>query len=300
MSLPGSRPAAGAWACAIAAACIWTGFVLISRFGGVSSLTSWDVVALRYGGAAIVLLPFLRGLGPVNLRSLVVAVFGGVVYASLAFAAFRLLPAAVGGTLLAGVIPAATAVLTVAVGRERLAPRALAGLLLIVVGVGGLAVAGGLGRAGATGAALMLLAALAWSTQSVLMRRWGLDPWRTTMQVCLITAALFLPPYLLFAPKGLASTPSPTVVLVCVYQGGLAAVLQTWLYLRASRALGNGPVSALVALAPVGAALLAPLVLDETVPLLALPSIALVVAGAVRVALARPTPAATRPTPAAS
>ena len=36
---------------------VWSGFILVSRLGGKSPLTGWDVTALRFGTAALVLLP---------------------------------------------------------------------------------------------------------------------------------------------------------------------------------------------------------------------------------------------------
>ena len=32
---------------------VWSGFILVSRLGGKSPLTGWDVTALRFGTAAL-------------------------------------------------------------------------------------------------------------------------------------------------------------------------------------------------------------------------------------------------------
>ena len=48
---------------------IWTGFILVSRAGGVSMLTPWDVIAIRYATAAALLLPLLLSALPGTLSS---------------------------------------------------------------------------------------------------------------------------------------------------------------------------------------------------------------------------------------
>ena len=38
---------------------IWAAFIVVSRVGVRSSLTPWDVAAIRFGTAAVLLLPYL-------------------------------------------------------------------------------------------------------------------------------------------------------------------------------------------------------------------------------------------------
>src|SRR5258708_35622231 len=71
--MPGSRDVAqylrGA-ACGLAAVSIWSGWIVVARLGLKSSLTPWDIAALRFGVAGFVLLPYLggRGLAPDRRR----------------------------------------------------------------------------------------------------------------------------------------------------------------------------------------------------------------------------------------
>jgi hypothetical protein len=48
----------------LAAVCIWAAFIVASRLGVPTSLTPWDVAAIRFSVAGILLLPYLakRGL----------------------------------------------------------------------------------------------------------------------------------------------------------------------------------------------------------------------------------------------
>ncbi len=43
---------------ALVAVIIWSGFILVSRMGGISQLLSYDVIAIRYITCALVVLPF--------------------------------------------------------------------------------------------------------------------------------------------------------------------------------------------------------------------------------------------------
>ena len=87
---------------------IWSGFVLISRLGGKSGLTGYDVLALRLATASLLLLPFMKGLSPQvwrDRRLWLLAMLGGVVYGLFVYTAFRFAPAAHGGILLSGMQP---------------------------------------------------------------------------------------------------------------------------------------------------------------------------------------------------
>jgi len=87
---------------------IWSSFVLISRLGGKSGLTGYDVLALRLATASLLLLPFMKGLSAEvwrDRRLWLLAILGGVVYGLFVYTAFRYAPAAHGGILLSGMQP---------------------------------------------------------------------------------------------------------------------------------------------------------------------------------------------------
>ena len=92
--------------------CIWTGFILVSRYGGKGILTGWDVTALRFGVGALIAVFFLSRvkLPPYKVIFLF-STFGGVGYAIAVYVAFRLAPAAHAAVLLPGALPFAIAVI---------------------------------------------------------------------------------------------------------------------------------------------------------------------------------------------
>jgi len=63
------------------ALCIWTGFILVSRYGGKGVLTGWDVTALRFGVGSLIALFFLpRVTLPPYKVILLFSMFGGIGY----------------------------------------------------------------------------------------------------------------------------------------------------------------------------------------------------------------------------
>ena len=43
----------------LAAVSIWSGWIVVARLGLRASLTPWDIAALRFGVAGLLLLPYL-------------------------------------------------------------------------------------------------------------------------------------------------------------------------------------------------------------------------------------------------
>lgn len=93
---------------------IWTGFIIVSRACGVSTLTTWDVIAIRYTTAAGILLPvwlFWKRVTLFNGRLIYLTITGGFGYSVLVFSGFKLAPAAHAAILLPGLMPFAVAVI---------------------------------------------------------------------------------------------------------------------------------------------------------------------------------------------
>ena len=87
---------------------IWSGFVLVARMGGTSTLNSFDITALRFGVAALVFLPlwwFWKQIPLFNKTVLSLALTGGIAYSLVVYFAFKHAPAAHGAVLISGLLP---------------------------------------------------------------------------------------------------------------------------------------------------------------------------------------------------
>src|SRR3954470_13732463 len=123
----------------LAAVSIWSGWIVVARLGLRTSLTPWDIAALRFGVAGLLLLPYLfrKGLAFDRLGWLGLAaiVLGGAAPVFFANAGLLFAPAAHAGALFPGVMPLMVAVLAAAFLREQLTNAQKLGFALILPGV---------------------------------------------------------------------------------------------------------------------------------------------------------------------
>src|SRR5262250_1700414 len=120
----------------LSAVCIWAAFIVVSRLGVRTSLTPWDVAAIRFAVAGMLLFPYLlrRGLALDRLGWIGVAavVMGcGAPMVLLVNAGLLFAPAAHGGALFPGVMPLMVAILAAMILRESFPARKWIGLATI-------------------------------------------------------------------------------------------------------------------------------------------------------------------------
>ena len=152
--------------------------MLLARVAGQHALTSWDVVALRLGTAALVLLPFCFHLPPGtwrNPRLWVLSLTGGFLFLNLVYAGLSRTPAAHGGVFLSGLQPFIITMLAWWILGVRPRRERLWGLLAIALGVTCVAGPQLLGSHAASastlqGDLLLVCASLAWATYSVMVK----------------------------------------------------------------------------------------------------------------------------------
>jgi drug/metabolite transporter (DMT)-like permease len=254
----------------LTAVSIWAAFIVVSRLGVRTSLTPWDVAAIRFAVAGVLLLPYLarKGLaldrlGWVGVTS--IAAGCGAPMVLLVNAGLLLAPAAHGGALFPGVMPVMVAILAAVVLGEAFTGRKTAGLMLIVLGAIGIVWTSGgtLGTHQNIGHALFLAAGLVWACYTVAMRRAKLDGLHAAAIAAVVSLFVYLPIYALVASGSLLKAPLFDVVLQAIVQGVLTAIVALLLYGRMVGMLGATAGAAFVALTPAMTALLGIPVLGE-------------------------------------
>lgn len=254
----------------LSAVCIWAAFIVVSRLGVRTSLTPWDVAAIRFAVAGAILSPYLmrKGLaldrlGWVGVAA--VAVGCGAPMVLLVNAGLLFAPAAHGGALFPGVMPLMVAILAAPVLGEAFTPRKYMGLILIVVGAIGIVWASGgtLGTRQNIGHLLFLCAGLAWACYTVAMRRARLEGLHAAAIAATASLALYVPIYAIVARGSLIDAPILGVALQAIVQGILTAIVALVLYGRIVALLGATAGAAFVALTPATTALLGIPVLGE-------------------------------------
>lgn len=271
------------WICAVLLLAVWASFHLVSRFVVRDTLTSWDVAALRYGGAFLCVLPIvtLRGLPRIAPRRLPpVVLSAGFGFPLLAYAGYHLAPAAHGATVMAAGLPAVTALLGMLAGMSRIGRRQALGLGLIVLGSLALAALSGGDWSGAWRGDLLFLAAVSsWAVYTLLVQRWRLPALDTTVAIGLAAAPVYLPIWWLFLPSGMSGASWGAILGQAAFQGVAAAVLAGILYTRSVAALGPAVTTMIGAAVPGLVALAAWPLLGEALGLPALLAILLVSGG---------------------
>ena len=243
-------------ACALATVIAWSGFILMSRLASVAAVSPYDLTAMRFGVAALLLLPFARRLGLFSLpplRGIAFAATAGIGFTLLAFAGLGWAPAGHGSVLMPGTLPLWTAILAWIFLAEHPTRFRLGMLASILAGIGVILWASLSGQAipGAwRGDILFLLAALAWGIFTILARRWNVDPMLATAAIAIYSALLYLPVYLLFLPKGLWDTPLDVLLLHGAFQATIPAILTMFLFTRAVAAIGAGTTTMITAAVP--------------------------------------------------
>jgi drug/metabolite transporter (DMT)-like permease len=253
----------------LAAVSIWAGNIVVAGLGLRSSLTPWDITAIRFAVAGLVLLPFLmrRGLALDRLGWLGVAalVLGGAPTVMLANAGLLFAPASHAGALFPGVMPLMVAVLAAVTLKEAFTPQKKAGFVLIATGVVGIVWGSG-GTIGTTqniGHLFFLGAALTFACYTVAMRRARLDGLHAAAISAVGSMLIYLPPYAILAGSGLFDASPGAIALQALVQGLLTAVVSYVAYGLAVGILGASSGAAFAASCPAMTAFMAIPILGE-------------------------------------
>jgi len=268
------------------ALCIWTGFILVSRYGGKGVLTGWDVTALRFGVGSLIALFFLpRVTLPPYKVILLFSMFGGIGYSVVVYAGFRMAPAAHAAVLLPGALPFSTAVIAWLWLRHKPSPSQRIALLLVFIGIALTAADTLLHGAHLTGMQMLgdllfLCGSVLWAVFTLLLRRYPVPPLTAAVSTTLGSAILYLPVWWFFLPSTLGQAPVAEIAIQAGYQGILVVFVAMLLYTYAVRSLGAQTVTLLMAIVPGLAAVAAVPVLGEPLSMFTLAGLAAVTMGA--------------------
>jgi drug/metabolite transporter (DMT)-like permease len=259
---------------ACAAVAIWASWSVVTRLAVTTSLDAWDIAALRFGVAGLLLAPVVARqglardrLGWLGLGVLIAGV--GAPYALVAAAGLRFAPASDGGALNPGCMPLFVALIAAIVVGERLSAARILGLSLILAGA--IVIVGwhadGRGAAWSTsrtfGDGLFLIAAFLTACFTVVMTQAKLDPLHAAALVATGSLVTYLPIYFALHGTRLAEVPLADIVVQAIFQGVLVTIVSIVLYGRAVAILGASGGAAFGALVPALSALFAIPLLGE-------------------------------------
>lgn len=246
---------------------LWAGSFILTRLGVKTTLNPFDIIALRFGFAGLVMLPFIlrhgfafRQLGPLGFLLLVAGT--GAPYALLTAVGLKFAPAGQAAALNPGFMTAIVAVVGALFFQQRLAILQWSSVAIILIGcllISGANVASEQG----IGHGFFLCAAALWAAYVFVIRGTTLSALQMTAISAVTSMLIYLPIYALFLPHSLASAPWSDIILQATYQGGITTVLGLYAFNRALVLLGPTLGSALSSLIPVITLVMGVLMLGE-------------------------------------
>ncbi len=254
---------------------IWSGWMVFSTQGVRGTLNPFDLTALRFGTAGLLLLPVLikKGfrLGPWGIWSgMLLACLMGALYSPLTIYGMRFAPVSHIGLINTGML-IVTTLGGIFLLKEKTSALRILGIAISITGIGCLLYANSGGDAYPhihRGHLAFFLGGSMWAAYALLTKAWKLDPWHTTAAVGVYSALLFLPIYFLFLPCNITAQNLHEAAFQAGYQGIINSILALLCYNRAVALLGATTSSAFLPLIPVLATLAAmPLLGEFPIPL---------------------------------
>ncbi len=249
--------------------CIWGGFTLTARLNVLWHISAWDIVALRFALAFLILVPILlyrREMAFLMKKEpFILAMIGGVIYCLVAYSAFHYAPTAHAAIFLNGSIPICTAIAAFFLMNQAFDKHTWISLLIMISALTLMSVLmyQETGVPFGFGDLLFFLGAILWAIFTVLLRKWQLSAWHAMTGVAIWSAIIYLPIYILFLPKHLTEPEPSHLFLQTIFHGIFVVIVATLTYVAAIKRLGAFKAGSISNLAPFIAAVLAVPLLNE-------------------------------------
>jgi drug/metabolite transporter (DMT)-like permease len=236
----------------------------MTRLAVTTNLEVWDIPALRFGVAGLLLSPILirhglalDRLGWFGLAGIIVG--QGAPYVLVAALGLQFAPAADLGALSPGCMPLFVALIATTIVGEKPSTTQKCGLSLILAGA--LIIIGGRGSAWnasrTLGDAAFLMAGFLTAYFTVIMRQAKLDPIHAAALVSTGSMVIYAPLYIALRGTRLAQVPIADAAVQAFFQGVVVSIIALVLYGRTVVILGASGGSAFGALVPALSALFA-------------------------------------------
>ena len=249
--------------------CIWGGFTILSRLNLHWHVSAWDLVAMRFAIAFIILMPVLvynKDLAFMwHPRPIILALTGGLAYCLTVYTAFLHAPAAHAAIFLNGCIPLCTAVAAYLLFKQPFDKHTWLSLSIMLSALALMSYLMLHEQASAFGLGdiLFFLSAVWWGIFTVLLKQWKLSAWHSMASVAIWSALIYLPIYILFIPKHFQEAEPVHLLVQGVFHGVLVVIIATLTYVAAIERLGAFKTGSIVTLAPFIAAVIAVPLLNE-------------------------------------
>jgi len=277
------------WLALLATLMIWSSYFIMLRSGAQSALTSFDMVLLRFILPGLVLSPLLFGrrksIFLVKKRYIAGIMLGaGLPFFFLSVLASGQVQAVVGSLLVPGLAPVFVTLIAVVFYREALSKRRILGLSAVLLGIGTL-VASHLtsnNEQAYLGSLLYIMAAGCWAIYTVSVKLSKLSGLEIAAVLNATAAALLLVllPFNLFETN-ITAVPWQQILPQLIVMGIFSGFVSVITYGHAIKKLGAELSACWGATTPVLVAMLAFLVLGESLDLATVVAMVVIISGVV-------------------
>ena len=245
---------------------VWSGWIILSRFGVHTSLTPEDITFIRYGTATIFTLPFAIKYNWKQLtlwKAVIVALGCGFPYTMFSFYGLINMKASNAGVIVNGLLPVFGVILSFIVLGERSTKLKIFAVVLILIA--NLIMMGNFNGVFTNWFGLLMLigASLVFSSYMFLGKRWGFTTKDVLAFLPIINASIFLPWWLLH-DSGISETPLSQIALQASYQGVLVSVIALLITFYAIKHIGAMTLSIYFSFVPIITSILAWIILRES------------------------------------
>jgi drug/metabolite transporter (DMT)-like permease len=273
------------YVCASSFVCIWSGFIVASRFGAVGGITAPDLTGLRFLVAGLATLPFIWFWWPRQLKLwqiLALAFCGpGSVYSFAMYAGLSAAPAVYAGVFANGTFPIFTALTAFLLLRHRMRIGGYVAIAIILAGCAVLALTSAPVADGniLLGVGYFILASAVLSVYSVLSQKWQVAPKQALVAINIPNMFFFIPVWYFFLPSSLSEATAGELIFQGLFQGLGPGFIAIILFTTAILRLGSTVASGFTASVPAVATLLAIPILGEMPNMIEWAGVAIVTGG---------------------
>ncbi|WP_168201713.1 DMT family transporter [Phreatobacter aquaticus] len=274
---------------------IYGGQFVSVRLGYQSDLTPYDIAALRFLFAGVVMLPFFLTQGGLVdcmgmgwRRGLAIVVLGGAPLTVFSNIGLGYAPAAHAAAIQPGMV-AVTATLFAYLSAGRRVPGGVvAGFAVVLGGLAAIALAGSRGEAGqgtVVGDLIFIICGLAWGFFTSLCARWKVGSLAGAAVVSTVSMLTYVPIYVAFLTPRIMEAPWSVILFHGINQGLLNVVVGILLWTYGTRVLGVAVAARFPPVIPVLGTLIGIPVLGEVPGPVAAIGVVAIVAGLAIVAI---------------
>ncbi|MEM7597862.1 MAG: DMT family transporter [Pseudomonadota bacterium] len=237
------------------AVAILSGSLIMLRLGVKTSLTPFDLAALRFGVASFLLSGVIwrRGwalekLGVLGVVALITC--NGAPYIMVLSFGFEYAPASDAGAINPGLMAVFVGILGWIVLGETMRPAKVAGILAVLAGTALFTDLLAF-RQASIGHLVFATTGAMWASYVIIVRKTNVPALHATAIVAVGSALSFLPVYVVLSGGQILQAPARDIAAQAIYQGALTGALAVFAFTKSTEYLGASAGAALTALIPI-------------------------------------------------